>query len=136
MLGHGCDPLRRRSGSSWSHYWRRGNGLHLSNAAGSLSNRDLGKYFYVTLLKTYLVAVRSFLFVLQRINNISFYQFQIERLAAAALNIIPLETCIQDTIEYTKTRTVFGKPLINNQVSLYWFMFCVHLWISKLLYKT
>ena len=95
-----------------------------------------GNIFYVTLLKTYLVAVRSFLFVLQRIKNISFYQFQIERLAAAALNIVPLETCIQDTIEYTKTRTVFGKPLINNQVSLYLFMFCVHLWISKLLYKT
>ncbi len=43
-------------------------------------------------------------------------QFQEERLACAALSLAPLEKCINDTIEYTKTRTAFGKPLLDNQV--------------------
>jgi len=35
-------------------------------------------------------------------------QFQQERLACAALSLMPLERCISDTIEYTKTRKAFG----------------------------
>jgi len=42
-------------------------------------------------------------------------QFQQERLACAALSLLPLERCIEDTIEYTRNRTAFGQPLLNNQ---------------------
>jgi len=42
-------------------------------------------------------------------------QFQEERLACAALSTTPLDTCIAETIEYTKQRKAFGQPLINNQ---------------------
>ena len=44
------------------------------------------------------------------------FQFQEERLAAVALSLTPLEKCITDTIEYTRTRTAFGRPLLDNQV--------------------
>jgi len=43
-------------------------------------------------------------------------QFQQERLACAALSLVPLERCITDTIEYTRNRMAFGQPLLNNQV--------------------
>lgn len=46
-------------------------------------------------------------------------QFQQERLACAALSLMPLERVIADTIEYTKTRKAFGQPLLNNQVIHY-----------------
>jgi citronellyl-CoA dehydrogenase len=41
---------------------------------------------------------------------------QEERLAAAVGGLVPLSTVIQETIEYTKQRQAFGKPLIDNQV--------------------
>lgn len=43
-------------------------------------------------------------------------QFQEERLYAAATNILMLERCIQQTIDYTKERQAFGKAIIDNQV--------------------
>ncbi len=43
-------------------------------------------------------------------------QFQEERMCGAAIGIKGMETCIQDTIEYTTAREAFGEPLINNQV--------------------
>lgn len=43
-------------------------------------------------------------------------QFQEERLACAALSLIPLEKCIKATIDYTRQRQAFGKPLLDNQV--------------------
>jgi len=43
-------------------------------------------------------------------------QFQEERLWGAASNLKGLELCIQDTIEYTRERRVFGQPLLDNQV--------------------
>lgn len=42
-------------------------------------------------------------------------QFQEERLWACANAIGGLENLIQKTIDYTKERTTFGQPLINNQ---------------------
>ena len=42
-------------------------------------------------------------------------QFQEERLAAALGCLVPLETCINETIEYTRERKAFGKPLLDNQ---------------------
>ena len=46
-------------------------------------------------------------------------QFQEERLFAAAGGIKSLEACIQSTIEYTRERQAFGKPLIDQQVIHY-----------------
>lgn len=43
-------------------------------------------------------------------------QFQEERLWAIAANLKPMETTIEATIEYTKTRKVFGKSVLDNQV--------------------
>ena len=43
-------------------------------------------------------------------------QFQEERLAAALGAIVPLQTVIDETIDYTRTRQAFGKPLLDNQV--------------------
>lgn len=34
---------------------------------------------------------------------------------AAANSLLPLETCIQETVDYTKTRKAFGQPIIANQ---------------------
>ncbi|WP_281557023.1 acyl-CoA dehydrogenase family protein [Thalassomonas sp. RHCl1] len=42
-------------------------------------------------------------------------QFQLERLAGAALCIKGMENCVQSTIDYTRDRQAFGQPLINNQ---------------------
>ena len=46
-------------------------------------------------------------------------QFQEERLFAAAGGIKNLEACIEATIEYTRERQAFGKPLIEQQVIHY-----------------
>ncbi len=43
-------------------------------------------------------------------------QFQEERLYAAISSIKMLESCIQHTIDYTRERTTFGKPILDNQV--------------------
>ncbi len=43
-------------------------------------------------------------------------QFQEERLFAAAIVIKTLENCINSTIDYTRERSVYGKPLLNKQV--------------------
>ncbi|NXY02444.1 IVD dehydrogenase, partial [Pteruthius melanotis] len=42
-------------------------------------------------------------------------QFQEERLWAVASVLTPLETVIQETIEYTGQREVFGQPVLHNQ---------------------
>jgi citronellyl-CoA dehydrogenase len=43
-------------------------------------------------------------------------QFQEERLWAVAAGLVPLEHAIGDTIEYTRERRAFGKPILDNQV--------------------
>lgn len=43
-------------------------------------------------------------------------QFQIERLWGAAGGLVGMETAINDTIDYTRGRMVFGKPLLDNQI--------------------
>ncbi|XP_066300484.1 probable acyl-CoA dehydrogenase 6 [Branchiostoma lanceolatum] len=42
-------------------------------------------------------------------------QFQEERLWGAAASIVPLDTVIKETADYTKQRKIFGQPLLNNQ---------------------
>ena len=43
-------------------------------------------------------------------------QFQEERLFAAAASLKGMENNIQSTIEYTRERETFGKPILKNQV--------------------
>src|SRR5687768_11939105 len=43
-------------------------------------------------------------------------QFQEERLWGAISSVVGMERLIQQTIEYTRNRKVFGKPLLDNQV--------------------
>jgi citronellyl-CoA dehydrogenase len=43
-------------------------------------------------------------------------QFQEERLFAAAASLKGMENSIQTTIEYTRERETFGKPILKNQV--------------------
>jgi len=43
-------------------------------------------------------------------------QFQEERLYAALTSLKMMETCIQQTIDYTRERTTFGKPILDNQI--------------------
>jgi citronellyl-CoA dehydrogenase len=43
-------------------------------------------------------------------------QFQEERLWSAASGIVAMERIIRDTIEYTRGRQVFGRPVLDNQV--------------------
>ena len=47
------------------------------------------------------------------------FQFQEERLFAAALALKGYENIIQETIAYTKQRETFGKPILDNQVVQY-----------------
>jgi citronellyl-CoA dehydrogenase len=46
-------------------------------------------------------------------------QFQEERMFAAGSIVKTLEWVIQDTVEYTKERMIFGKPIIANQTVKY-----------------
>jgi citronellyl-CoA dehydrogenase len=43
-------------------------------------------------------------------------QFQEERLWGGAAWLVPMERTIAETIEYTRQRVAFGKPLLDNQV--------------------
>ena len=43
-------------------------------------------------------------------------QFQEERLSAAARRVTALNVCIDETIEYTRNRVAFGRPILDNQV--------------------
>ncbi|MBR9842187.1 MAG: acyl-CoA dehydrogenase [Rhodobacteraceae bacterium] len=43
-------------------------------------------------------------------------QFQEERLFGAAMSIKGLELCVTSTIDYTRDRTAFGKPILDNQL--------------------
>jgi citronellyl-CoA dehydrogenase len=43
-------------------------------------------------------------------------QFQEERLSAAARRITALTNVIDQTIEYTRSRIAFGRPILDNQV--------------------
>lgn len=46
-------------------------------------------------------------------------QFQAERMWGTAAAILPLQRLIRDTIEYTKTRKAFGRPILDNQTVHY-----------------
>ncbi len=46
-------------------------------------------------------------------------QFEEERLWAVASTVAGLQACIDETIEYTRQREVFGKPILDNQVVHY-----------------
>ncbi len=46
-------------------------------------------------------------------------QFEEERLWAVVSTVSGLQACVDDTIEYTRHREVFGKPILDNQVVHY-----------------
>ncbi|MGB5104937.1 MAG: acyl-CoA dehydrogenase family protein [Steroidobacteraceae bacterium] len=43
-------------------------------------------------------------------------QFQEERLWGAANSLVGMENAVRDTIEYTRGRKIFGRPVLDNQV--------------------
>lgn len=43
-------------------------------------------------------------------------QFQEERMFGVAKALLPMERCIGETVDYTRQRLVFGKPILDNQV--------------------
>ena len=45
----------------------------------------------------------------------SIFRFQEERLSGAVGCLVPLETAIQETIEYCRERKAFGQSLLDNQ---------------------
>ncbi|XP_065053719.1 probable acyl-CoA dehydrogenase 6 [Rhopilema esculentum] len=47
------------------------------------------------------------------------FQFQEERLFAAASTVLALERCINETAQYCSQRKIFGKPVLDNQVVHY-----------------
>jgi len=59
--------------------------------------------------KRYCIGPEGMGFILQMV------QFQKERLSAALMAISGMEEAIQLTIDYTRERHAFGKPLIDNQ---------------------
>lgn len=42
-------------------------------------------------------------------------QFNDERLVTVAVGLLPLQKCINDTIEYARDRSIFGKTLLDQQ---------------------
>jgi citronellyl-CoA dehydrogenase len=48
--------------------------------------------------------------------NYQMLQFQEERLWGAASALVPLDRMIAETIDYTRNRIAFGKPILDNQV--------------------
>lgn len=48
-------------------------------------------------------------------NEFKLLQFQEERLIGSALALPALDRCIKETIDYTRQRTIFGQPVLNNQ---------------------
>lgn len=46
-------------------------------------------------------------------------QFQAERMWGTAAAILPLQSIIRDTVEYTRQRKAFGQPILNNQMVHY-----------------
>ena len=49
------------------------------------------------------------------------FSFQEERLAGAVGCLVPLETAIQETIEYCRDRKAFGQSVLDNQFIHYRF---------------
>jgi alkylation response protein AidB-like acyl-CoA dehydrogenase len=42
-------------------------------------------------------------------------QFQEERMTVCAANVVGLQRCIEQTIEYARTRRIFGKSVLDHQ---------------------
>lgn len=77
-----------------------------------MRSSDTAQVFFdnVRVPQRYLIGVEGSGFMMQML------QFQEERLWAAANSLGGLQSVIDATIEYTRDRHVFGKPLLDNQV--------------------
>ena len=89
-------------------------GISVSEPLNKLGMRssDTAQIFFddVRVPQRYLIGQEGAGFMMQMI------QFQEERLFAAASNLLSLDTAITDTIDYCRSREVFGMPLLDNQV--------------------
>ena len=76
-----------------------------------MNSSDTGLIFFdnVRVPKKYVIGEIGQGFIYQML------QFQEERLAAAAGSLTPLQVVLNETIDYTRNRTAFGKPLLDNQ---------------------
>lgn len=89
-------------------------GISVSEPLNKLGMRssDTAQIFFddVRVPQRYLIGQEGAGFMMQMI------QFQEERLFAAASNLLSLDTAITETIDYCRSREVFGMPLLDNQV--------------------
>lgn len=88
-------------------------GISFSNKLNKLGMRssDTAQIFLdeVRVPQRYVIGAEGMGFTMQMM------QFQEERMYGAANAIGGMEACIEQTIEYCRTRTTFGQPLIDNQ---------------------
>jgi citronellyl-CoA dehydrogenase len=89
-------------------------GITFSKKLNKLGMRssDTAQIFFdnVRVPQSNLIGVEGMGFMMQMM------QFQEERMYGAANAIGGMEACIEQTIDYCRTRTTFGQPLIDNQV--------------------
>lgn len=80
-----------------------------------MRSSDTSQVFFdnVRVPRRYLIGEEGMGFMLQML------QFQEERLFAAASALKGMETVINQTIDYTRQRETFGKPILDNQVVHY-----------------
>lgn len=88
-------------------------GISFSNKLNKLGMRssDTAQIFLdeVRVPQRYVIGAEGMGFTMQMM------QFQEERMYGAANAIGGMEACIEQTIEYCRTRTTYGQPLIDNQ---------------------
>ncbi|XP_043545874.1 probable acyl-CoA dehydrogenase 6 [Chiloscyllium plagiosum] len=88
-------------------------GVHVAKKIDKLGmwSSDTAQIFFedVRVPRKYLIGEEGMGFTYQML------QFQEERMWAVAAMLAPLQNIIQETIEYTRQRKVFGQPVLHNQ---------------------
>ena len=76
-----------------------------------MHSSDTGVIYFedVRVPRSYTIGEEGMGFVYQML------QFQEERLAGAVGSLIPLETAIQETVDYCRQRKAFGQSVLDNQ---------------------
>ncbi|XP_060680761.1 probable acyl-CoA dehydrogenase 6 [Hemiscyllium ocellatum] len=88
-------------------------GVHVAKKIDKLGmwSSDTAQIFFedVRVPRKYLIGEEGMGFTYQML------QFQEERMWAVAAMLAPLQNIIQETIEYTRQRKIFGQPVLHNQ---------------------
>ncbi|XP_048412737.2 probable acyl-CoA dehydrogenase 6 [Stegostoma tigrinum] len=88
-------------------------GIHVAKKIDKLGMRssDTAQIFFedVRVPRKYLIGEEGMGFTYQML------QFQEERMWAVAGMLAPMQNIVQETIEYTRQRKVFGQPVLHNQ---------------------